>query len=200
MTTTIINHHYHFGDNPTASINQPKPNVQTNKGPTGLRKFIGQKVRIKSVMFNEYLYTDHQVVTARDRWSVFCDRKDQPRDGRQFQWTITPVDLYSEGFALTNAWNTNLFTPTDRRFLRDVERRNVFVWIPLDDVDQTGEWVFKPVPNSDTSFYIKSKLRDEYLYPLDDGQYSGSGRPILTWTYVNAPTERQFEWIIELVE
>jgi hypothetical protein len=75
------------------------------------------------------------------------------------------------------------------------------MWIPLDDFDYTGEWVFEPVPNSSTNFYIRSKHRGEYLYPHDDGNQTGSGgRPVFTWIPKLTEFGQQIEWLLEPVE
>jgi NADH:ubiquinone oxidoreductase subunit len=192
-----IHHHYYFCGN--TSTDPTKTNDLLSKGPENLQKFVGKKIRIKSPFYNEYLYTDTRAVVEKDRWSVFFARN-KSYLGRQFFWTITPVNAYNEGFALANEWNTWLYTPVDR-FLHDADRRRVFMWIPLDDYDYTGEWVFEPVPNNSKNFYVKSKHRGEYLYPYEDGtQSASSGRPIFTWIPKLTEFDLQMEWTFELVE
>jgi hypothetical protein len=127
---------------------------------------------------------------------VYCD-KSKKSDGNKFYWHITPVGSYNQGFALINTWNTWLYAAY-YKYNYDSSRRRVFMWLIFDELDKSGEWVFEPVPNS-SNYYIKSKDRNEYLYPYGDKNSKKNNRPVFTWIPMLTNFGPEMEWVIEVV-
>jgi hypothetical protein len=48
-TVSEIHQHYYFGNNSAKQTIEPKPKARLTEAPEALQKFMGQKVRIKSV-------------------------------------------------------------------------------------------------------------------------------------------------------
>jgi hypothetical protein len=165
-----------------------------NSLPENVRNIVAKQVLIKSAYFKEYLFTDFTNVIDTDRRQIYT-AKSKSHEGNQFRWTLDAPESFTNGFSIRNAKEDYMYAAYNG-YNADKDRRKVFMWMPLENIDESGEWVMEPVANSN-KFLIKHRKRNEYLYPLDDGQNSDPNRKVYTW--IPGGCDSQCEWEIKSV-
>ena len=169
------------------------------------------EVRLKNVYTGEYLYAgDEFQVRDNDRRSIFTWREAKEKVEDWANWKIAgkfsdgtfKVQLSSKKFK-----DEPLYVQTEKEYLYDAERRNVFTSRTKSPVqDESDDWfmetdVTETAKNPDR-YTLKNVLTKEYLYAAQDVHAKdASRRRVFTWvgTKKDFISNKQHMWDLEIM-